>query len=650
MGKRVIAAASAGQAAALQQLIVADPVVDGGDGLRVRLGGRLMPLLMERQIVRAFLPGWRAVLLHTGFAPLFLLELAHDDGREATWFLDCRMQRIGDDLDRIGPEALALLRQKAMPVLQRLLGNVLEECTPTLEADGLAFLRLNAATRVAIALLCRDAVLPRPALLLSDMLADAPLIYRDRVDRSLRAIDPSQLAAGFAVSWQDRLPDAFRSGAIAWPSPVDGATLHAQGCVCIDDFHFAYRFADRRHGLVFFVLIGDHFSTAGGIWFPGLGLIVAGPEERTRGVAGLQLLPHLSHWITTHVAVWAGLLVPYLNAGPRRFASVLRGRASVHIGHQLWNELSGIDHLLANEPGLAAAGLLPHWIVLDADAQTELYGAIDALYPALRGRVRRDLEGTASLIRHTYESGTMMLRVTSEHVSQHLRQRILKGPAVRAAAADVAAQTRGRRLVILLGLRVENRTLVDVAGFFERLAGCIAERHPDAVLVLDGHNARADGALIESHGESRAARSPADVEHDLAAQLRRRFERHRLRIVATIGQPIAVSLAWAARCDCFVSIWGASLAKYRWVCNKPGFVVTSRHNLIHRRDLHIYDAPDFMESPTRLVFANPELVQDRPDAPRLVDVSPGQASFFNFELDEAALFPHITELIDSTLS
>ena len=34
--------------------------------------------------------------------------------------------------------------------------------------------------------------------------------------------------------------------------------------------------------------------------------------------------------------------------------------------------------------------------------------------------------------------------------------------------------------------------------------------------------------------------------------------------------------------------WGAGLAKYRWVCNKPGLLLTGEWNLRHREDLHIY--------------------------------------------------------------
>jgi hypothetical protein len=265
------------------------------------------------------------------------------------------------------------------------------------------------------------------------------------------------------------------------------------------------------------------------------------------------------------------------------------------------------------------------------------------------------------LIHYAYTNGVIILRVTREHVSSRLRDRILervRTSAVYAEARSVTGTGRRRRTskagpAILIGLRVENRTLVDLAEFYTNLADFIVDRFPHAVLVLDGHNARGDvegGKVIESHGEPSARRKPVEIERDLAAALRERFRSRPVTIADTIGQPIAASLAWADSCDCFVSIWGASLAKYRWVCNRTGFIVTSRDNLLRRGDLHIYDAERFMEAPTPLRFIDPGLVTDEPDAPLLVNVAPGNASFFNFRVDEARLFPQIGEMIEQVLT
>ena len=625
-------------------LVQHDPLLFCDDGFHVRLETGLVPLMMQGEIVPRFLPGWKASHLYTAFAPLFLLELVHEDGRRATWFLDYRMQHVADAVERLGAEAMDLLRLKAVPVLAGLLHTTLHQCRPALSDQSRAFLSINEPIRREIALNCLDFLLRPPDVFLAEHLMPASLVFRGETDDRLRAISKVHLAAGLVADFQDRLAAAFRDGVLAWPSPVDGAILHAQGCFCFDDFHFAYRFADERHGLVFFVLVADHYSRIGGVWFPAFGLLVS-HDEITRGVAR-YMLRHIPYWFVNHSCVWAELLVPYLCRGAKRFASVMRGRPGVHIGHQLWNELSGIELLLRD-----GAEALPEWIVLDPDDGIELYGALESLFPRLRGHVNRTLRDIPALIHYAYTQDVSVLRVTRDHVGAGLRHRILQ----RIHAEPFAAAVRrtigpSRKPVILLGLRVENRTLVDVAGFFADLVRFIARHFPGAVLVVDGHNSRGapgHGKVIESHGEPGATRKPVEIEHELVALLRQRFS-GTVVIADTIGQPIAASLAWADRCDCFVSIWGASLAKYRWVCNKPGLVVTSRHNLRHRGDLHIYDAPAYMEAPTRLRFVAADLVTDRPDVLLLVNVAPGNPSFYNFDLEQEPVFAEIRDLIEAS--
>ena len=634
-------------------LVLHDPLFLQDGGFHLRLDGDAIPLLMQGKVVPAFLPGWRASHLYMGIAPLFLLELLHDDGRTATWFLDWRMHHMGDSVEQLTIELIDLLRHKAVPILDRLLHTTLRQCKPILLEESLAFLSLNETTRRAIAVNCLDLLLRPPAIFLAEHLMPSSLLFRDEKNIR-RVISRTHLLAGLADDFQDRLPLVFEHGLLAWPSPVDGTELRAQGCLCFDDFHFAYRFADSRHGLVFFVIVADHYARVCGMWFPSFGLMVS-RDETARTVAR-QIARHLPYWFVTHSCIWAEQLVPYLRRGAGRFASVLRGRPGVHIGHQIWNELSGIDQLIEG-----GARSLPDWIVLNASDGIELYGALDELFPALKNRVLRDLTDVRAMIRHAYAQGIMIVRVTREHVSRNLRNRILDrvraGDAYREVRDHIArvpcfpADGQHAAPAILLGLRVENRTLVDLTGFFRNLVDFISTQFPGAIIVLDGHNARgiSTGHFIESHAESYARSRPIDIEHALAADLRRHFKGRPITIADTIGQPVGVSLAWADRCSCFVSIWGASLAKYRWVCNKTGLVISSRDNLLHRGDLHIYDAPRYMEAPSRLRFIDPDAVTDRPDVPLLVDVAPGNASFFNFQVDEARVFPQVREMIEQSL-
>ncbi len=627
-----------------EAVLVDDPLVTIDGSFHVRTGGGTVPLLLGDLPVRAFVPGWRAEALFTGFAPLFLLELVHSEaGARATWFLDQRMQMVGDQPAQLRPDLLAMLRLKALPLLRAMMDQVLEQMVPSLDDRMAGFLRVNQATRTAIAALCSDHLVVPPFVCQVDHLMPRSLVYRDG-HGGMRAVDRDQLRRGLdGPGWQDRIAGYIADGRMVWPSPVDGHALQAQGGAVLDDFHFAYRFADARNRLVFFVVVADHLSRIAGLWFPSLGLLAA--QGQAQHDLARLLGPSLPQRFTAHTLRWAEALVPYLRRGATRFASVMRGPPGLHLGHQLWNELSGIERMVRTAPGC-----LPDWIAIDGEQGSELYGPIDVLFPELSGRVERRIGSGAELIAHAYAHGLFVLRVTDEFVSAALRQRIL----ARVESLPIARRVRtvlaelGHPLVIVVGLRVENRTLSDLVGTLGSLVAFLAARYPGLVVVFDGHNARVDGEalLLGSHGEGAARRSPIEVERELVASLRASHAGLPVTLLDTVGAVMSTSLAWTAASDGFVSIWGASLAKYRWVCNKSGFVLSNRTNLLARDALHIYSAPRFMEDPMPVTFVDPGLVTDEPEAARLVDTAPGDPGLHNFRLDLDGVLPAIGRFVD----
>lgn len=626
--------------------LIVDPLFLKNGSLHITLCGHDLPLLMSGEPVREFLPGWRAAALFTGFAPLFLLELVHESGARATWFHDHRLQRIGDAVAALPRELADLLKSRAVPLLRLLTGPLLGSCNPVVDPRVRAFLGVNEATRLAIGMLCVDELVRPPILHLVGELVSNALVYRGEDDR-LRLLDHDWVSEALFQDWQDRIAGFARAGRMSWPSPVDGVELYAQGGLVFDDFHFAFRFVDHRHKLVFFVMVGEHLSAIAGIWFPSMGLMVT--RDGTQHGLARALIRSMPAWFVTHSLLWADELFVYLNKGATRFASVMRGPPGVHIGHQLWNELSGIDRYEQDAPDA-----LFEWIVLNSGEGIEVYGPIDRLFPELAGKVNRRLHNGADLARYSYEQGILVLRVTREHVSRRLRQRIQQHVAELPAAQRVTNMLPATRdaPVILFGLRVENRTIVDLDDFLRHFVAFVADRYPGALIVFDGHNAageQADDKVIGSHGEGFAGRSPVSVEHELVSGLRTAFSERPVTILDTIGAPISASIAWATASDCFVSIWGASLAKYRWVCNAPGYVLTSRANLLQRGDLHIYDDPAYMQDPSPLVFPDPDLITDEPEAAQLVPVAPGDWALFNFRVDQARLLPEIGMFIDRAM-
>lgn len=618
--------------------IASDPVVLQEGLLCLRFDGRTIPLRMGTAPVESFIPGWRPVFLYIGFSPFILLQFASDSGETAVWIVDADGVRLGGSLGELEPSAQEALRVAAVPRVAHWVNAVLQRPTLSLDPQTRAFLQLPEDFRRDVGQLCAASALPPVRRV---VLEGAPNLWEEGW-----GLDRGHVETLLAMPFQDRVLQAAEDGMLSWPSPVDGRTLTVQGSLCSDDFRFAYRLADSAHGLVCYTIVSHHHAATLGLYVPALSLLLIRDGWAARWLD--VYTPSVTEWLIPLVCRFGDALEGYFAAGAGRVASIMRGWPANHLGHQLWNELSGVDWFLRSAPGPH----LPEWIV--PGPGTELWGPIDQVFPQLLGRVDRSPPNVEAAIKASYNTGACLVRVTSEYVSSELRvslQRLVEADPIHGEVRRVIeGRARPDAPVILIGLRVENRTMIDLLEFCEELLEQVAAALPGTVLVLDGHNSGGDGRVIVSHGELGARRPPLDVERQIAGHLRRLQVGRDVMVVDTLGAPIRVSLAWCLRSDCFFSIWGASLAKYRWACNKPGFVVTSRWNLTHRDDLHIYDAPGFMETPSELAFVNTDLIQDVPSAALVVDVGPGQPSFFNFKVEIEAVISQFLTIIDNALA
>lgn len=618
--------------------VISDPIIMLDGTLCLRLAGGVVPLWLGDRPVTSFVPGWHATSVYTGFHPFSILLFASDGGETAFWVVDADGLRLGGSLDEMEPGAREALRDAAAPRVAQLVRMVLQEPSLILDPGSRAFLLLPEGLCRDIGQLCAATALPSPRRVLLDAVPDQ---WSDEWGLS-RAHVETLLATPF----QDRLLLVAQDGMLSFPSAVDGKTFMVQGSLCSDDFRFAYRLVDPVHGLVCYPIISDHHAATIGLYVPVIQQIIV---RGTTGAVWLDIyVPDIGGWLVPLICRFGDLLERYFELDSKYVASIMRGRPGTHLGHQLWNELAGIDQFLKASRGPH----MPVWFV--PGAQVELWGPIDDIFPQIRGNVDRSADRCDLAIRKSYETGACLVRITSNYVSAGLRaslRRCVEADPVDHEIWQTLACRPGRRApVIVLGLRVENRTMTDLLEFCEELLICLANAFPGTTIVVDGHNSGSDGQGILSHGEPMAQQPPLAVERGIARHLERLQAGRDVTVVSALDASTYTSLAWCAHADCFISIWGASLAKYRWACNKPGFVITSKWNLQHRADLHIYDSPETMEMPTELAFIDVETVTDLPGAPLLVDVLPGQESFFNFSVDADRVFSRVLGLVQNQMT
>ena len=597
-------------------------VCSADDMLSVVLPSQVeIPILQGAKPLRhsGFLPGWTAETLYRDFAPFYLLELRHESGVRAAWVLDRDCSLIADVL-ALDKDRLDALCVRAAPVIDRHLGSVLEFADPSSDPVVARYLELSDAVRHTLvghgAASIRTGLIPLGVQQMPEMLT----AFSGAGRTGLVVLRRSSVEQAVTTDVHRRTLEATFEGPLQWPSPVDASPSPLCGIFTLDDYVFVYQFADRN-GLDFLVIVSDRSCRLIGVVVPAVNMILFDDRDPAawthdnwlRGNRGAGFWPLLIH----HINRYPNEMARRSRTPEAVAVNVLL--TDVHIGHHLWNDLSGIEALCDAIP----AALLPTTMIIGAsDGHAELFGPIDRLFPATIGHVDRSLPDVDSFIRWTYGHDVWPTRITRAHISKALRHRVMRHLAEYGEATTIRANfaSRGRSgqapPVVVFGLRVEDRTMVDLQAFCEAFVAFMVERHPGSVIIFDGHNSRPgdpSGAVIKGMAYTLAHQPPEQVEAAIVASLASQYDTAPVTIIGTIGQSIVASLAWCREADAAFVIWGAGLAKYRWLANLPTLMVTNRVNIESRFDRMIYHDAAFMEAPSPAVFADPALITDMPE-------------------------------------
>lgn len=549
------------------------------------------------------LPGWRPVKLIKPIDDIGILMWA-SDAASGVWYLDAEDRYLASRLDDLAPpvrdQASTFMRRLAMERLAALIEGRAPDYPAQLESE------------------LRET-------LIQDWLSGgmAPSAFAPAVNATHLPYLASSLDALF-----NRL-EIGPSGEVVMTiaHPRNGDRLTITHSLCLDDFRSVCP-VPGEPGL--FLCWGGHEASFVALYDAALGTVYVG-----RGAHDHWMAPHffgrLEQDLYAHVVEHERDLAEYLRLPALRLAMVLRDPP--HLGHQLYNELGGLDRLLAVSQGARSLPL----VIVAGGPDSEVYGPTEELFPEWRGSVERWGPQWAA---RAYKARLCVMRLTVEHVSAALRSRIVARASRSSSTLDdrqrAEALKQAGSPVVLYGLRVENRTLVDQASFLIAFAQRLKATWPDATLVLDGHNVRSEGSAEVYASAQNCRRDPFDFEREIVAQVAEYCVGIGLPVIDLVGAVMERSVFWSAQATAFVAPWGAGLAKYRWLGNCPGVILSNRWNIAHRYDFQIYMDPKYMGEPSTVVVLDAAFVRDIDDTSSLIMSHPPDqpaAGSANFEVD-----------------
>ena len=582
--------------------------------------------------------GWTPRFLYTGLESVYLLELIHETGAESTWFLHPSMERIAfDHPEDLPPVAADAFRLQGSELLRRLWQQLICARDVRLTADVSGFLLLGDAIRNRIRAFCESGLNITPRTFDPERAFGHldQLTLRDgttlRIDK-LREILVQDLPATIC--------SCVPSGTLRWESPLGGRTILANKGLWLSHYNLAYRLVDDRGGPVFYAITSSNPVRVVGIYVPGEDLVF-------RYHIPLQAYFHLP--IET---IFLRHICEFGPAMERAWREPVLGFSAVYssplISAQMWHDLTGIDRMARDIPREYMPEILGMW------GLPEVYGDTEELYPETIGHINRSfktLHAETEMIKYAYQNQRCIIKMTHTYVTKNLYSRVtahnINQPAL-TNHHELLRQIRARGCpLILLGIRVESRTAVDLPEFCERMIDFLIRECGEVAIVIDAHNsARSDGtdAVFQSEFQHLAKEQPIDVERRIVGYLRQRFQNRPLILIDNIGAPMSHSIFWCHFSDFFVTFYGTGLAKYRWACNQTGLIITSQWTLRNQPHLHIYEA-GYIEDPSPLRFLPEQYVTDDPDDPVLVPEPGNPPSRWNFRINDEGVFAELREFL-----
>ncbi|OFC70106.1 hypothetical protein [Alteromonas confluentis] len=275
---------------------------------------------------------------------------------------------------------------------------------------------------------------------------------------------------------------------------------------------------------------------------------------------------------------------------------------NAHIGHNLWNDLAGIDRLKK----LSVLDEIGN-ILITGGALLEPWGKIEDIFDISPDKINRDVRSESDLVSYIFNNRLFAFRLTDDYISEDLANRLISN--FDNGRSNILPRSPNE-IRVVFGLRLENRTWSNQKEGFKIVMQYLSKLFSQVTIYVDGHDTiGSDKVQIVSHHEA-FDNDIVGLEREIVKYLIESDKPSNVKIVDGVLMDLGESINWIKSSDFFICPWGAGLAKYKWVCNLPGVIFTSHWNINHKPDLNIYESNRYRQNAKECVYVKNEFIKD----------------------------------------
>lgn len=397
------------------------------------------------------------------------------------------------------------------------------------------------------------------------------------------------------------------NGCIKLKSPITGEVLESRHSVGLNIFYFK---ENGRVILLSFISRISYGFTEFQITIPSLGLIVRcilTTKDRAKEAQEREIYIRLGTLLFDFVSN-RRVFKRYLKNPIKNYFLVNTDHQ--HIGHGLWNGLSGwsrfldlnlqrFEKLMSSSAYFVNSSLLqPNWKVKFLERSYKPMSAISG--------------------------SDFVFYLKSRYISKDIAG-LLKNSAVSRVNKIYPSK------LVIMNLRLGNREQINTKEFYFEVIKSVLSKDDSVHFYIDGMNT--DSSREQAHTHQAIE---LDKEVEMAEFLVNSFPEN---VKSLVGCSVSENISAIANSKVAIAPWGAGLAKLSWICNLPVIVLSSLTVRDRKDDFNIYQDPACREMAVGHFLVSKDYITDYPNKNATGDVYK-----LNFEVDLKAV-PECVDVI-----
>lgn len=358
--------------------------------------------------------------------------------------------------------------------------------------------------------------------------------------------------------------ELISQGKIDCICPFTGEIIHSDTCIPyafggIAHCNYFFRFVSKE---VFYLITGFVYGQKIALYFPHAEIIVplTGFDDKLLWFIEVSINALKTYMVSNQIRC-----INFFNRSKKISKKVVI-LSDAHLGHHLWNKLSGIYQIYKR----GQLNYIDEFLVI-----AEPLGKLEDIFPEIPpSKIKKTDSFNDSQVNLFIDSNYLPVSYGHNFVEEKLIDRIYRAAlknCPHAVIQEIEDAKKEHFPLLWINIRTGSRSWISQIEGTANIINKLAEKFPNLGIVFDGIS------LLEGQSNNYSS-PPLEEEKKVVHKIKSLIEKP-VKTYNLIGRIINENLVWVNNIDLYLSHWGNALTKSVLIANKPGVVHCNQQDL-----------------------------------------------------------------------